>query len=95
MGQLVTHNPRDPSIVDPNVYPHTEASIERVQTLADISRSALYAFAVYKAISLHTCVVIATKPVHRLHRLQIHLTVHKYRAPPTIPPSYIPVHAVV
>jgi len=41
-------------------------AIERVQALADISPSALYAFAVYKAISLHTCVVIATKPVHRL-----------------------------
>jgi len=28
-------------------------AIQRVQVLADISRSALYAFAVYKAISLH------------------------------------------
>jgi len=27
---------------------------QRVQALADISRSALYAFAMYKAISLHT-----------------------------------------
>ena len=46
---------------------------EPVQALADISRSALYAFAVYKAIRLHTCVVIATKPVHRL---QIRPKVH-------------------
>ena len=30
-----------------------EPAIERVQALADISRSALYAFAVYKAISLN------------------------------------------
>jgi len=37
-------------------------------------------------------VVIATKP---MHRLQICPTVHTYRAPPTIPPSYIRVHAVV
>jgi len=29
----------------------------RLQVLADISRSALYAFAVYKAISLHRCVL--------------------------------------
>jgi len=36
---------------------------------ADISRSTLYAFAVYKAMY----VVIATKPVHRL---QIRLIVH-------------------
>jgi len=31
--------------------------IERVQALANISRSALYAFAMYKAISLHTCML--------------------------------------
>jgi len=30
---------------------------ERVQALADISRSALYRFAMYKAISLHTSVL--------------------------------------
>ena len=30
---------------------------ERVQALADISRSTLYAFAVYKGISLRTCVL--------------------------------------
>jgi len=29
----------------------TQPSIQRVQALADISRSAVYAFAVYKAIS--------------------------------------------
>jgi len=52
---------------------HSQPAIERVQALADISRSALYAFAVYKAISLHTCIVIATKPVHRL---QIHPIMH-------------------
>ena len=38
------------------------------------------------------CVVIATKS---MHRLQIHPIVHNQRAPPTIPPSYIQVHAVV
>ena len=54
---------------------------ERVQTLADISGAALYAFAVYKAISLHTFVVIATKPVHRL---QIRPKVHNW-ASPTLP----------
>jgi len=32
-------------------------AIKRVQTLADISHSALHAFAVYEAISLHTCVL--------------------------------------
>ena len=30
---------------------------ERVQALADISHLALYAFAVYKAITLHTCML--------------------------------------
>jgi len=43
-----------------------QPTIERLQALADISRSALYTFAVYKAIILHKCVVIATKPVNRL-----------------------------
>jgi len=38
---------------------------EPVQALADISRSALCAFAVYRAISLHRCVVTAMKPVLR------------------------------
>jgi len=51
----------------------SQPAIERAQALADISRLALYAFAVYKAISLHTCMVIATKPVHRL---QIRPIVH-------------------
>ena len=37
-------------------------------------------------------VVVATKPVHRL---QIRQIVHNQRAPRTIPPSYIRVHAVV
>ena len=36
--------------------------------------------------------VIATKSIHRL---QIRQIVHNYRAPPTISPSYIRVHAVV
>ena len=31
--------------------------IERLQALADISRSALYAFVVYNATSLHTCML--------------------------------------
>jgi len=34
-----------------------EPGIERVQTLSDISCSALYAFAVYRAIVLHTCML--------------------------------------
>jgi len=33
----------------------TQPAIERVQALANISRSALYAFAVHKAVSLHKC----------------------------------------
>ena len=37
-------------------------------------------------------VIIATKPVHQL---QIRSIMHNYRAPPTIPPSYIRVRAVV
>ena len=37
-------------------------------------------------------IVIAIKP---MHRLQICLIVHNYRVPPTIPPSYIWVRAVV
>jgi len=37
---------------------------DRVQALADISHSALYAFAVYKQIYMY--VVIAAKPVHQL-----------------------------
>jgi len=40
--------------------------MERIQALADISCSALYAFAVYKAGSLHVCVVIAMKPAYPL-----------------------------
>jgi len=32
-----------------------QPAIERGQALADISRSALYAFAVHKTISLHKC----------------------------------------
>jgi len=43
--------------VEWDVKPLTQPGIERVQALADISRSALYAIAVYKAISLHTCVL--------------------------------------
>jgi len=52
---------------------YTTFTQERVEALADISRSALYAFAVYKAISLQVYVIIVTKPVHRL---QIRPTVH-------------------
>jgi len=37
-------------------------------------------------------VVIATKPVHQL---QVHPIVHKWRAPPTFPQTYIRVHAVM
>jgi len=45
----------------------------------------------YKAIT-YVHGVVATKPVHRL---QIRQIVHNYRAPPTIPPSYIRVRAAV
>jgi len=38
------------------------------------------------------CVVIATKP---MHRLQIRSIVHSYMVPPTIAPIYIRVRAVV
>jgi len=38
-----------------------------VQALADISRSALYAFVVYKAKLTYVCAVVATKPMQRLH----------------------------
>ena len=55
----------------PHVYPQVEPAIDRVQALADISRSALYVFAVYKLTYVY--VVIATKPVHRL---QIRPIVH-------------------
>jgi len=36
---------------------YDKPATEREQVLADISHSALYAFAVYKAISLYTCVL--------------------------------------
>jgi len=69
--------------------------MDRVQAFADISLSALYAFALYTAISLHTCVcvVIATKSVHSApianppNSTQLET--------PTIPRSYIRVRAVV
>jgi len=35
-----------------------KTSIQRVQALADISHSPLYAFALYKAISLHMCMLL-------------------------------------
>jgi len=37
------------------VWHSLKSAIERIQSLADISRSALHVFAAYKAISLHTC----------------------------------------
>jgi len=33
------------------------SAIERVQALADISHLSVYAFAVHKAVSLHTCML--------------------------------------
>jgi len=57
----------------PTLFIFITYSIEGIQALAHISRSVLYTFAVYKAISLHTCVVMATKPVHRLQiRPEVH-----------------------
>jgi len=38
-------------------YLQYKSAIQRVQALTDISRLALYAIAVYKAISLHTCML--------------------------------------
>ena len=75
--------------------PHIlKPGIQRVQALADISRSALYAFAVYMAgyKLAYVYVVVATKP---MHRLQIRPTVHNQRAHPTIPRSYTRVRAIV
>ena len=63
-------------------------AIQRIQALADISRSVLYAFAVYKAISLRTCVVIATKPVHRLQIRQCTIRGHHYHSPKLHPGLY-------
>jgi len=60
-----------------------------MQALADISRSALYAFTMYKLTYVYF--VIATKPVHRL---QIRQIVHNQWAPPTMPQSYIRIRAV-
>jgi len=39
------------------IVANNKPAIERVQALADILHSALYAFGVYKAISLHTCML--------------------------------------
>jgi len=41
----------NPQLIDPGI------ERERVQALADILRSALYAFAACKAISLHSCML--------------------------------------
>jgi len=46
--------------------PVLKPSTQRVQALADILRSVLYAFAVYKTKFTYVYVVTATKPVHRL-----------------------------
>ena len=37
--------------------PVLKPSTQRVQALADILRSVLYAFAVYKTVSLHVCML--------------------------------------
>ena len=39
------------------IVANNKPAIEGVQALADILHSALYAFGVYKAISLHTCML--------------------------------------
>ena len=44
------------------------------------------------AFRVRRYVVIATKPVHRL---QIRPIMHNYKEPPTIPPTYTRVRAVV
>jgi len=52
---------------------HSKPGIQRVRALADISRSALYAFAMRGHKLTYAYVVIATKQVHRL---QIRPIVH-------------------
>ena len=46
-----------PAAASEFLAPSLKPAVQRVQALADTSRSALYAFAVYKAISLHTCML--------------------------------------
>ena len=68
----------------------TNPAAERVQALAHISRSAIYAFALYKAVSSHTCVfgngtrAPIVNPPNNAH----------LEASIPFPPSYIRVHAV-
>jgi len=71
-----------------------ELGTERVQVLADISRSAaLYAFAVHTAISLHTCMLSQQRnPGTDCKSAKQCTTV---QGTPTLPASYIRVRAVV
>jgi len=74
-----------------SIWHHITRRHWRVCTAADINQ----ARSEYKhSLTFHVrhYVVIAMKPVHQL---QIHPIVHNQRAPPTIPPSYIRVCAVV
>ena len=67
-------------------------AIERVQALADISCSELYAFAVYKALSVHTCVLSWQRNLCTDCKTD---NSAQLEVPRTIPPSYIWFHAVV
>jgi len=60
----------------------SENQAQSAQALADISHLVLYAFATYSNKHIYACVVITTKPVHRL---QIRPIVHKQRAPLPFP----------
>jgi len=73
-------------------YNSNRPAIERVQALADILRSALYAFAMYKDISLQRvcCHSNETRtPIANLHNSAL------LKGTLTIPPSYMRVCAVV
>jgi len=75
--------------------PHP-AAVRRLSSLTLVLHARInQALSEYKhsmTFCIRRCVAVATKPVHRL---QICPIVHNLRAPPTIPPSYIRVHAVL
>jgi len=48
-----------------------------------------------QALADISCSVLCCRGNEIVHQLQICPTVHNWRAPPTIPPSYVRVHAVV
>jgi len=88
-----------PDSWEKNVAPFTPAlrhgkpAKERVQALTDISHSALYAFAKYKAISLHACMLSQQRNPCTDCKSAQYCTTRWH--PHTIPPSYIQVRAVM